>query len=208
MNHASQTDKTGGGVSLFEQEYVNALGKFRKQHASVVACDYAQIAQIFKQYHYKGSRIGGGITQCFALIYAHKVAGGAVIGPPRHSKKYPDAIDIRRMACLDSSPRNSESYFIGQLVKWIRKNTDAKFVLSYSDLTEGHEGTIYKASNFKCVGETSPSKNVFWNGERYHPRSLSIEREYSYRLREAIRTGEAYIVEGKPKKIWIFELNR
>ncbi len=195
-------------MSLFEQEYVDALGKFRKKHASVVACDYAQISPIFKAYHYKGSRIGGGITQCFALIYAHKVVGGAVLGPPRHSSKYPGAIDIRRMACPDSSPRNSESYFIGQLVKWIRKNTDANFVLSYSDLTEGHAGTIYKASNFKCVGETSPSKNVFWKGERYHPRSLSIDRAYSYRLREAMKTGEAYIVEGKPKKIWIFDLNR
>ena len=193
---------------MFEQEYVDALGKFRKQYASVVACDYAQISSIFKACHYKGSRIGGGITQCFALIYAHKVVGGAVLGPPRQSSTYPGAIDIRRLACLDSSPRNSESYFIGQLIKWIRKNTDAKFVLSYSDLTEGHTGTIYKASNFKCIGETSPSKNVFWNGERYHPRSLSIDRKYSYRLREALKTGEASIVEGKPKKIWIFDLKR
>ena len=195
-------------MSLFEQEYLDASCKFRKEHANVTPCNYAQIAPIFKAYHYKGSRIGGGITKCFALVYAHKVVGGAVLGPPRHSLKYPDSIDIRRMACLDSSPRNSESYFIGQLIKWIRKNTDAKFVLSYSDLTEGHVGTIYKASNFKCVGETSPSKNVFWNGERYHPRSLSIDREYSYRLREAMKTGEAYMVEGKPKKIWIFDLKR
>jgi hypothetical protein len=195
-------------VSLFEQEYRDALDKFRKEHASVVACEYSDVSQIFKKFHYKGSRIGGGITQCFALIYAHKVVGGAVLGPPRHSSKYPGAIDIRRMACLDSSPRNSESYFIGQLVKWIRKNTDARYVLSYSDLTEGHIGTIYKASNFQCVGQTSPSMNVWWNGERYHPRSLSIDREYSYRLREAIQTGEAYIEEGKPKRIWIFDLNR
>lgn len=195
-------------MSLFEQEYIDATDKFRKKFAKVVPCEYCQITEIFKEYHYKGSRIGGGITQCFALIYAHKVVGGAVLGPPRHSDKYPGAIDIRRMACLDSSPTNSESYFIGQLVKWIRKNTQANFVLSYSDLTEGHAGTIYKAANFKCVGETTPTKNVFWNGERYHPRSLSIEREYSYRLREAMKTGEAYIVEGQPKKIWIFNLNR
>ena len=193
---------------LFENEYIEAQEKFRKRHASVVPCEYAQITKIFGEFHYKGSRIGGGITQCFALVYAHKVVGGAVLGPPRHSSKYPGAIDIRRMACLDSSPRNSESYFIGQLVKWIRKNTDANFVLSYSDLTEGHTGTIYKASNFKCVGQTSPSKNVFWNGERYHPRSLSIDRDYSYRLREAMKTGEAYMVEGKPKKIWIYQLKK
>jgi hypothetical protein len=112
------------------------------------------------------------------------------------------------MACLDSSPCNSESYFIGQLVKWIRKNTDAESVLSYSDMTEGHTGTIYKASNFVCVGQTSPTKNVYWRGERYHPRSLSIDRDYSYKLREAMKTGEAYIVTGQPKKIWIYNLKK
>jgi hypothetical protein len=194
------------GMNLFEQEYEDNIEKFYKKNAVVIPCQYNQISSIFKEFHYKGSRIGGGITQCFALNYCHKIVGGAVLGAPRHSKSYPGAIDIRRMACLDSSPKNSESYFIGQLVKWIRKNTDAKCVLSYSDLTEGHNGTIYKASNFKCIGKTSSTKNVFWNGERYHPRSLSIDRDYSYKLREAIKTGEAYIEEGKPKKIWIFEL--
>ena len=195
-------------MSLFEHEYVEAQEKFRKIHASVVPCEYSQIRHVFKKYHYKGSRIGGGITQCFALIYAHKVVGGAVIGPPRHSKKYNNAIDIRRMACLDSSPCNTESYFIGQIIKWIRKNTNAQSVLSYSDLTEGHTGTIYKASNFKCVGETAPTKNVYWRGERYHPRSLSIDRDYSYKLREALASGDAYIETGKPKKIWIYKLKK
>tara|TARA_R110000803_G_scaffold79077_1_gene144535 strand:+ start:7774 stop:8355 length:582 start_codon:yes stop_codon:yes gene_type:complete len=193
-------------MSLFDQEYTDNLDKFRKIYANVVPCRYGDVAQIFEDYHYKGKRIGGGITQCFALIYSHKIVGGSVLGPPRHSAKYPGAIDIRRMACIDSSPKNSESYFIGQLVKWIRKNTDSKYVLSYSDLTEGHQGTIYKASNFECVGETSPSKNVFWNGERYHPRSLSIDRPYSYKLREAVKKGEAHIIQGKPKKIWLFKL--
>jgi hypothetical protein len=193
-------------MNLFEQEYEQNIDKFRKKNAEVVPCLYGNIREIFEQYHYKGRRIGGGITQCFAMYYTQKKVGGAVIGPPRHSKKYSNAIDIRRMACIDSSPTNSESYFLGQIIKWIRKNTDASSVLSYSDLTENHNGTIYKAANFQCVGITKPTKNVYWNGERYHPRSLSIDREYSYRLREAVKTGEAQIVEGLPKKIWIYKL--
>jgi len=111
------------------------------------------------------------------------LVGGSVMGKPRHEKKYNNCIDIRRMACLDDSPPNSESYFLGQIIKWITCNTKYENVLSYSDMTVGHTGTIYKASNFKEIGFTSETKYVDWKGKVYHPRILSIDRDYSYELR-------------------------
>jgi hypothetical protein len=129
-----------------------------------------------------------------------------VLGPPRHSEKYPQSIDIRRMACLEDMPRNSESWFLAKGIKWIKRNTQARGVLSYSDLTEGHVGTIYKAANFDMMGTTSPTKWVEWNGQKYHPRSLSIDRDYSYALREAVDKGEATIHTGQPKRVWYYPL--
>lgn len=169
-------------------------------------CDYSDISKIFNDFHYKGKKIGGGISVCFVLIISDKISGGAVLGKPRHEGKYPDCIDIRRMACLDEAPKNSESYFIGKIIQWVKCNTEYKYVLSYSDKTVGHQGTIYKASNFVEIGETTPTKYIEWNGETYHPRSLSIDREYSYRLREDIKSGKAVIKTGKPKKIWIYKI--
>lgn len=130
------------------------------------------------------------------------------MGLPRHSKKYPGYLEIRRMACLDDAPKNSESYFLGKVIWWIKKNKLAGGVLSYADMSVGHLGTIYKAANFKCIGETSPSKHVFWNGKRYHPRSLTIERPYSHELRKAVKEGTAIIETGKPKNIFIYEVKR
>lgn len=112
------------------------------------------------------------------------------------------------MACLDSAPKNSESWFLGQIIKWVTSNTDYSFVLSYSDTSVGHNGTIYKASNFKEIGKTSATKWVEWEGKVYHPRSLSVDREYSYRLREDVKTGVAIIREGLPKIIWLYTINR
>ena len=66
---------------------------------------------------------------------------------------------------------------------------------------------LYKASNFKEIGETTPTKFVEWNDRVYHPRSLSIDRPYSYRLREAVSLGEAVIKTGLPKKIWLYEIS-
>src|SRR5262249_32705607 len=70
------------------------------------------------------------------------------------------------------------------------------------------KGTIYKASNFKLKGHTTPTMHVFWNGTRYHPRSLSIDRPYSYKLREAVKTGEATIEKGLPKSCWFYDIKR
>ena len=196
MNHAS----------LFPDDFESVAVKFDRKKAEVLPCDYSRVRTIFRDYHYKGEKIGGGILQCFGMLYGGRVVGAAVIGAPRHEAKYPGAIDIRRMACVDESPRNSESYFISRIIKWIRKNTDATCVLSYSDLTQGHSGTIYKAANFECVGETSATVYVEWNGSTYHPRSLSIERPYSHELRKAIASGDAKVKTGLPKKIWIYNL--
>ena len=185
-----------------DKKYLN------KKECKILACSFSDISHIFEDYHYKKSHIGGGISICFAMFINDILVGGSVLGKPRHEKKYKNCIDIRRMACIDDAPCNSESYFLGQIIKWITCNTDYEFVLSYSDLTVGHQGTIYKASNFKEIGLTSESKYVEWKGKTYHPRSLSIERDYSYRMREDLKNGNAVLKTGLPKKIWIYEINK
>ena len=112
------------------------------------------------------------------------------------------------MACLDKSPFNSESFFLGKIIKWITCNTNYDYVLSYSDLTVGHIGTIYKASNFKEIGKTSPTKFIEWNNKIYHPRSLSIDRDYSYKLRQAVKDKKAFIHTGLAKTIWLYTINK
>lgn len=182
--------------------------KLDKNKCSIKECRFKDIRHIFEEFHYKKGHMGGGISMCFAMYVDGEMTGGAVLGLPRHQSKYPNSIDIRRMACLDSSPKNSESYFIGQIKRWVRDNTKNDSILSYSDMTVGHIGTIYKASGFIELGRTAPSKYVVWNGKTYHPRSLSIDRDYSYKLREAVKTGQAEVKTGLPKIIWMLNVNR
>jgi len=152
--------------------------------------------------------MGGGISVCFAMLINDKLVGGSVIGKPRHESKYKNCIDIRRMACLDESPYNSESWFLGSIIKYLLANTDYDSVLSYSDLTVGHIGTIYKATNFIESGRTSPTKYIEWKGKTYHMRSLTIDRPYSYEMRKAVKDGTALIKTGKPKIIWLYDLSK
>ena len=184
------------------------MDKLDKTKAEIKSCRFKDIRHIFEGYHYKKGAMGGGISICFAMFIEGQLVGGSVLGKPRHEKKYKKCIDVRRMACLDSAPYNSESWFLGQIIQWCASNTDYNYVLSYSDKTVGHIGTIYKASNFRLIGETTPTKYIEWGDRVYHPRSLSIDRPYSYKLREAVDNGEAEVKTGKPKKIWLFEITK
>lgn len=177
-----------------------------KKRCKVMTCTFKEIRSIMEHYHYKKASMWWWISMCFAMFIDDKLVWWSVLWKPRHEKKYKDCIDIRRMALLDSAPKNSESYFLGQIIKRIASNTKYKNVLSYSDLTAWHEWTIYKASNFKMVWETSPTKNVVFEWRTYHPRSITIDRPYSYRIREWLKTWEAVIVTGLPKIIWMYEI--
>ena len=182
--------------------------KLDKAKCEIRSCKFSDIRHIFEEFHYKKGAMGGGISICFAMFIDGGLVGGSVMGKPRHEKKYQNCIDIRRMACLDDAPCNSESWFLSQIIKWCASNTQYDYVLSYSDKTVGHKGTIYRAANFRNIGETTPTKYVEWNGKTYHPRSLSIERPYSYNLRDAVKIGEAIVHTGLPKTIWLYEISK
>lgn len=172
----------------------------------VELCNFEDIRNIFDRYHYKKSHMGGGISFCLSLKFGNRFVGGSVVGLPRHDKKYPNSLEIRRMACLDEAPKNTESYFLSKIIWHIKKNKLADYVISYSDKSVGHVGTIYKAANFKLIGETSPSKHLFWRGKRYHMRSITIDRAYSYKIRDALKTGEAVVEDGLPKLIFAYQI--
>ncbi len=175
----------------------------------VMFCDWGDIQQIFADNHYKSNHMGGDISCCFRLEFNGNTIGGAVYGPPRHDGVYGDGVlDLRRFACVEDAPKNTESFFLSKTILLIKKHKMAKKILTYADETQGHRGTIYKACNFKKIGETKPGKHIEWNGRQYHMRSMTIDRPYSYELRKAVASGEAKIVQGLHKNIFIYDIYR
>lgn len=187
--------------SLFSVDWES----FELKRCTILKCDFMHIRNIFEDNHYKAGNMGGSIEYCFALEYKGEVIG-AVYGPPRHAGSYGDGVvDLRRFALVEEAPRNTESYFLGATIKYIKRHKLANKILTFADETQGHKGTIYKACNFKLVGETPPSKHIEWNGRQYHMRSMTIDRPYSYQLREAVKNGDAKIVTGLCKHKYIYD---
>ena len=85
-------------------------------------------------------------------------------------------IELHRLHIMDVTPRNTESWFISRCLKLLKKTKSSIYgVLSFADPTEGHTGTIYKATNAYRLGETV-SKTFYrdQNGRLRHPRQNGV----------------------------------
>jgi hypothetical protein len=197
-------------------EYKNRLKKGQFQ---VILCDRASIREFVELHHYSKS-INGVMSQyCFQLLDQEKLIGAMIygrLGMANAWKKYsndPDSvIELRRLCLIDETPKNSESYFIGQSLRWLKNHTNIKKIVSYADLNQGHEGIIYKATNFELLGQTSPGKIIIWNGKKYHDKAIRSTykgelKPYAKRLKEALESGSAYYVEQMPKNIYVKTIN-
>ena len=135
---------------------------------------------------------------------------------PHTAKKYnsinPDrCMELRRLVCIDDTPKNTESYFIGKTLRWLKQNTDVEVVVSFADQHYGHVGTIYKATNFEYFGETSPARVLMVDGKEYHSRSLNQDkRPYGRELKRRYDAGDKNIFfkKRKPKHIYVYYLNK
>ena len=135
---------------------------------------------------------------------------------PHTAKKYnpinPDrCMELRRLVCIDETPKNTESYFIGNTLRWLKQNTDIEVIVSFADQHYGHSGTIYKASNFEYLGETSAGQVLMVDGREMHSRSLNQHRRpYGRELKRRYNDGDPNIFfkKRKPKHIYVYYLNK
>jgi len=118
-------------------------------------------------------------------------------------------LELRRLCLIDATPKNAESYFVGKTLRWLRKNTNWEFVISYADGEQGHTGVIYRASNFKYLGQTKPGKTLEVDGKPFHIRTLSmLDRPYGVEINKRYKEKDEgiKIIETLPKHIYTYDL--
>ena len=192
---------------------------------TVDPCHIDDIRTFVERWHYSGNVNGIRITQCFALRDSSHLIGAMIYGGLAMAnawKKYGetehDVIELRRLCCIDDTPKNTESYFIGKTLRWLRNNTDHLTVVSYADTHHGHSGTIYKAANFTHVGMTPAGRIIRWGEREFHDKTIRTYyvnkygfkelKPFAVRLRDALESGDAYYCERPPKHIYLFHLHK
>lgn len=192
--------------------------RLRKGQMLVESCHRADIAQFIETHHYSGSINGVMASHCFRLMHNGQMVGAMLygeLGMANAWRKYADnrahVVELRRLCLIDETPKNAESYFIAQTLKWLKANTSVRVVVSYADPNHGHAGTIYKAANFSHIGMTSGGRVIEHNGKRYHDKAIRTTyngklKPFAQRLRDALADGTAHYVKQLPKHIYVMEL--
>ena len=186
----------------------------------VKCCHRKEIKTFIETWHYS-KNINGVISDySFKLIDKDQIIGAMIYGRIAMAnvwKKYVNSrnelIELRRLCCIDDTPKNTESYFIGYTLRWLKKNSKIKKVISYADETYNHSGTIYKASNFKHIGMTNKGKVIVYNNKLYHDKTIRTKykgklKPYCLKIKDALNTGEAYYKNTLGKHIYIYQLKK
>jgi len=184
-------------------------------HYSYALVDRSEIKDFIEANHYSKSINGVMANYCFAMYHQGNLIGAMLygkLGMANAWKKYADypdkVIELRRLVLIDDTPKNSESWFIGKTLRWLKNNTAIETVVSYADPNYGHSGIIYQATNFDLIGKTAKGKVIMWNGKKYHDKAIRTKyngklKPFAQRLKDALEKGEATYVTQEPKNIYV-----
>lgn len=75
-------------------------------------------------------------------------------------KQY-DYYELQRLHIMDCTPSGAESWFISKAFDWLKTNKpNIVMLVSFADPYEGHEGTVYQATNWNYVGKTKAVMSI------------------------------------------------
>lgn len=186
----------------------------------VEQCCFDEVAPFVETHHYSKSTKGITSSFCFRVMHDGQTIGAAIFGRPAMKDqitKYSEAgkfrlTELRRFVLIDEAPRNSESFVLGRMFRFLRKE-GVQRILSYSDPSHGHIGVIYRATGFQYLGQTPSVRVIWWNGRHFSHRSINRCDNYtrklgkaSLRLRSAMASGEATTKLEAGKFIYVKDL--
>ena len=186
----------------------------------VKTCNRKEVKNFIETWHYSKNINGLKSNYCFKLMDKDTMIGAMIYGQIAMAnvwKKYVNSedqlIELRRLCCIDDTPKNTESYFIGYTLRWLQKNTEIKKVISYADETYNHQGTIYKASNFKHIGMTNKGKVIVYNNKLYHDKTIRTKykgklKPYCKKIKDALDVGTAFYKDTLGKHIYTYNLRK
>ncbi len=184
-------------------------------------CPLEEVRVFIETHHYSKSINGVKVTQCFTVRHNTRLVGGVIFGAMATTawKKFADAewkvLELRRFVLLDEAEHNSESRVIGATLRWLKIHTVVEVIVSYADPQYGHQGIIYRASNFKYLGVSAADTGFrdTETGKVYHSRALRTKYKGEYkpfvqRLREKYANGELEMISLPGKHCYEYRLVR
>lgn len=104
-----------------------------------------------------------------------------------------NVIELTRLWTCDTTPKNSESFLIGNTIKLV----DKEIIVSFAEIEQGHVGTVYQATNWVYCGLTA--KRTDWKVEGLDRHSITLADKYTAKeIREIY--GNRFSLVPRPRK--------
>lgn len=150
--------------------------EFNFNDITIEICKASECNELMASYHYLRNTGRGGI--CYGAYFNNKMVAACIFSPLARQniiidgRKTSQCRELSRF-CIKPSyqKKNFASWFISRAIKLLPKKYNT--IISYSDSTYNHDGTIYKASNF-TTDKTVPADYhyVSENGWVMHKKTL------------------------------------
>jgi hypothetical protein len=108
--------------------------------------------------------------------------------------------ELTRLWIKDGTPKNTESYFIGNTLKLL----DKEIVVSFAEIQQGHNGTVYQASNFMYCGLSSKFKDPKVKGLEHQHHATYANRMNMQQVKDKYGEENVYYVERPRKHRYVF----
>ena len=138
---------------------------------------------LFEKNQFSPLNIGGlkGVV-IFTGLPVPEIAKGA-FGLERNEQQ--GLFELSRL-CIHPQTQQSEynitSWFVSKAIRQLRKDTEVKAIISYAD-NDFHNGTIYRALNFRYYGLTDAKKDFYYSDGTKHSRGKVKGSESEWRER-------------------------
>lgn len=166
-----------------------------------------EIRPLLQKHHYLGAKTADPMW-CFAMRKPGGLFGdtgeplaGIVYASPINRYFGTGCVELTRLV------RGPEldiqlSQFVAWSLRWLRKNTDILYCLSYADAAAGHHGGIYQALSFDYVAESAPRPR-WMNPITGH---VVSGRSFDQR-RPSFREGWERVTADRPKYLYVKGIN-
>lgn len=111
-----------------------------------------------------------------------------------------NVIELTRLWVEDSTPKNAESFLIGNTLHKVNK----EIIVSFAEIEAGHVGTVYQATNWIYTGLSAKRTNWTIDGVKLHGQTIA-DKYTSEELKELC--GDRFKLTNRPRKHRYIYLN-
>ena len=108
--------------------------------------------------------------------------------------------ELTRLWIEDNTPKNTESYLIGNTIKML----DKEIVVSFAEIQQGHLGIVYQATNFLYCGLSAKFKDPKVKGLEHQHHSTYANRMTRKQVKEKYGEENVYYVDRPRKHKYIY----